>query len=127
MSWQGYVDTSLISTGKIDKAAIFSAAGDSVWAVSPDFSAKPDEIKSIIKGYSDPSPLYSNGIHLAGDKYMCIKADDRSIYGAKGKEGIFCVKTKQAILVAHYPEGIQSGEAASKVEALADYLIGVGY
>ena len=37
------------------------------------------------------------------------------------------VKTKQAILVTHYPETIQPGEAAKVVEQLADYLIGVGY
>lgn len=45
----------------------------------------------------------------------------------QGKEGICCVKTKQAILVAHYPETVQPGEAAKVAEALADYLIGVGY
>jgi profilin len=45
----------------------------------------------------------------------------------QNKEGIVCVKTKQAILVAHYPETVQPGEAAKIVEALADYLIGVGY
>jgi profilin len=37
------------------------------------------------------------------------------------------VKTKQAILVAHYPETVQPGEATNTVEQLADYLIGVGY
>jgi hypothetical protein len=38
MSWQAYVDDSLIKSGKIDKGAIFSAAGDSVWAVTPGFN-----------------------------------------------------------------------------------------
>ncbi len=37
------------------------------------------------------------------------------------------VKTKQAILVAHYPETVQPGGAANTVEQLADYLISVGY
>lgn len=46
---------------------------------------------------------------------------------AQGKEGIVCVKTKQAILIAHYPESTQPGEAAKITEQLADYLIGVGY
>lgn len=45
----------------------------------------------------------------------------------QGKEGTIIVKTKQAILVAHYPETTQPGEAAKVVEQLADYLIGVGY
>jgi profilin len=37
------------------------------------------------------------------------------------------VKTKQALLIGHYPEGVQPGQAAITVEKLADYLIGVGY
>ncbi|KAI5794456.1 hypothetical protein DFH27DRAFT_484944, partial [Peziza echinospora] len=122
-----YVDQSLIGTGKIDKAAIFSAAGDSVWAVSSGFSAKPEEIQHISKGFSNSGPLFEKGVHISGEKYMCIKADDRSIYGKKGKEGFCAVKTKQAIIVAHYPETTQPGEAATVIEKLADYLIGVGY
>ena len=45
----------------------------------------------------------------------------------QGKEGIMCVKTQQAILIAHYPETVQPGNATTVVEKLADYLIGVGY
>ena len=37
------------------------------------------------------------------------------------------VKTVQALLVAHYPESIQPGQAAIVVEKLGDYLVGVGY
>ena len=37
------------------------------------------------------------------------------------------VKTKQALLVAHYPETVQPGQTTFVVEKLADYLIGVGY
>lgn len=45
----------------------------------------------------------------------------------QGKEGIVIVKTHQAILVAHYPETVQPGQATNTVEQLGDYLIGVGY
>lgn len=45
----------------------------------------------------------------------------------QGKEGIIIVKTKQALLIAHYPENVQPGSATNVVEKLADYLIGVGY
>jgi len=127
MSWQAYIDTSLISTGKIDRAAIFSAAGDSVWASSPGFAITPDEIKAVIMGFTNAAHLFEKGIYIAGDKNFCIKADDRSIYGKKDKEGICCVKTKQCILVAHYPETVQPGEAAKVVETLADYLITTNY
>lgn len=103
----------------------------------------------MIAGYSNSTGLHEKGIHIGKVKYFCIKADDRSIYGKQvclhqppqyrkltnpsfvplpqGKEGLVTVKTKQAVLVAHYPETVQPGEAAKVVEALADYLIGVGY
>ena len=45
----------------------------------------------------------------------------------QGREGIVIVKTKQALLIGHYPENVQPGQAATTVEKLADYLIGVGY
>lgn len=127
MSWQEYVDKSLIATGKIDMAAIFSGAGDSVWAVSAGFSAKPEEVQAVIKGFNDPAGLYANGMYVGGEKYICIKADDRSIYGKQGKTGVCWVKTKQAVVVAHYPDTVQPGEAAKVTEGLADYLISVGY
>lgn len=42
-------------------------------------------------------------------------------------DGCVLVKTKQAVLVAHYAQPVQAGEATPIVENLADYLIGVGY
>lgn len=45
----------------------------------------------------------------------------------QGREGIVVVKTKQAILVTHYPETVQPGSAANTVEQLGDYLIKMGY
>ena len=45
----------------------------------------------------------------------------------QGKEGVIIDKTTQAILVAHYPENVQPGNATTVVEKLADYLVSVGY
>ncbi|EON64805.1 hypothetical protein W97_04038 [Coniosporium apollinis CBS 100218] len=71
--------------------------------------------------------VQSTGLHIAGEKFIVLKADERSLYGKKGREGIVIVKTTQALLVTHYPETVQPGAAANTVEQLADYLIGVGY
>lgn len=130
MSWQAYVDTSLVGTGNIDKAAIFNAEGTSVWAHSPGFEVAPAEIKEVVAAYTDKGEVknvQSVGFHVSGCRYVTIKADDRSLYGKKGREGVVIVKTTQAILIAHYPETIQPGSAANTVEQLGDYLIGVGY
>ncbi|KAL8762887.1 MAG: hypothetical protein Q9184_001183 [Pyrenodesmia sp. 2 TL-2023] len=130
MSWQAYVDTSLVATGNIDKAAIFNTEGTSVWASSSGFTVAPAEIKAVVASFADTSDVkkvQSEGFHIAGEKFFTLKSDDRSLYGKKGKEGVAIVKTQQAILVAHYPETVQPGVAANTVEQLADYLIGVGY
>lgn len=126
MSWNAYTD-SLISTGKIDKAAIYSAAGDSLWAESGGFQIAQQEILTIAGGYADPLQLQAHGLHMQGQKYFLLRADERSIYAKQDDQGIVAVKTKQAIVIAHYPSGVQAPEATSVVEKLADYLISVGY
>lgn len=45
----------------------------------------------------------------------------------QGKSGIVICKTTQAILIAHYGENVQAGNAAQTVETLADYLVKLGY
>jgi profilin len=45
----------------------------------------------------------------------------------QGEEGVVCARTKQAVLVAHYPAGQQAGEVTKVVLNLADYLISAGY
>ncbi|KAG9549804.1 hypothetical protein KCU61_g8986, partial [Aureobasidium melanogenum] len=130
MSWQAYVDQSLIGTGNIDKAAIFNSEGNSVWATSAGFTVSPQEMAEVVAAFKDTADVkkvQSTGLHVAGEKFIVLKADDRSLYGKKGKEGIVIVKTKQALLVTHYPEHVQPGAAANTVEQLADYLISVNY
>lgn len=126
MSWQAYTDN-LISTGKIDKAALYSRAGDSLWAQSNNFQLDGKEITEIAKGFDDPSELQATGLHVLGVKYFLLRADERSIYGRQDTQGVICVRTKQAILLAHYPPTTVAGDATAVVEKLADYLISVGY
>lgn len=42
MSWQGYVDTNLVGTGKISQAAIIGLKGG-VWATSADFNVSANK------------------------------------------------------------------------------------
>jgi len=130
MSWQAYVDSSLVGSGNVDKAAIVSAAGDSVWASSAGFSVSSPEMKIVVAalaGGQAAEKLWSEGLHIAGERYVITKAEGRSIYGRKAKEGIVICKTNQAILIAHYGETVMAGNAATTVEQLADYLVRVNY
>ncbi|CCF58151.1 hypothetical protein KAFR_0D05040 [Kazachstania africana CBS 2517] len=126
MSWQAYTDN-LLATNKVDRAVIYSRAGDAAWATSGGMALQPNEIAEIAQGFDNAAGLQSNGLHIQGQKFMLLRADDRSIYGRHDAEGVVCVRTKQTIIIAHYPPTVQAGEATKIVEQLADYLIGVQY
>ncbi|KAK0466815.1 profilin [Desarmillaria tabescens] len=126
MSWQAYVDTNLVGSGRIQKAAIIGQQGG-IWAASPGYNLSTEEQNAIIKGYTNLTSVQASGIRVAGQKFFTLQANERSIYGKKAADGIVIVKTKQAILVAEYVAPIQAPEATPIVEGLADYLISVGY
>ncbi|GAW06471.1 profilin [Lentinula edodes] len=97
MSWQAYVDTNLVGTTKIAQAAILGAQGG-VWATSEGFEISPDEQARILQAHSQPSAIQASGLVIAGVKYFCLQANERSIYLKKGVDGAIVVKTTQAIL-----------------------------
>lgn len=46
----------------------------------------PEEIKEVVTAYNDKGPIkavQSNGLHIAGERYVVLKADDRALYGKK--------------------------------------------
>ncbi|EPE02532.1 profilin [Ophiostoma piceae UAMH 11346] len=125
--------SSLVASGHIDKAAIISAAGDSVWAASATFTIKPDELKAIATvldgNAAAADKAYSEGLHVADEKYVAtiISVEDNIAMVRKGKTGLAIAKTKQAIIVGHYGENAQASNARATVEALAKYLRDSGY
>ncbi|KAL6914291.1 hypothetical protein ACHAPO_010959 [Fusarium lateritium] len=131
MSWQAYIDSSLVGSGHIDKGAIISAAGDSVWAASSDLQLKPEEMKAIsaIVGGDTKAKdkAFAEGLYIAGERYVMARAEGRSIYARLGRSGVAVAKTNQAIVVGHHGEAQVAGNATSTVEGLADYLIKSNY
>jgi len=76
----------MVGTGTVDKAAIFNAEGTSVWAASSGFTVSPQELRPIVSSFSDssePKTIQGQGFYIAGDKYITLRADDRSLYGKK--------------------------------------------
>eukprot|EP01115_Flamella_aegyptia_P015167 TRINITY_DN91225_c0_g1_i1.p1 TRINITY_DN91225_c0_g1~~TRINITY_DN91225_c0_g1_i1.p1 ORF type:complete len:127 (+),score=58.00 TRINITY_DN91225_c0_g1_i1:32-412(+) len=126
MAWQPYVDTNLVGTGQVTKAAIFGHDG-SQWASSAGFQISGPEVQALIGGFTNPAALRASGIHLAGEKYLTLRMDDASIYGKRGTGGCIAVKTGMAVLVGVYEEPIQPGNCANTVETLGDYLKDQGY
>lgn len=126
MAWQDYVDSNLVGTGNIQQAAICGYDGNP-WAISPGFKVTSTEVKNVLAGFTDPSNLRSQGMFIAGEKYLVVAADDRSINGKKGLGGVVAVKTGQTVLIGVYGSKTQLGQALNTVEKLADYLIENGY
>ncbi|ORE09358.1 Profilin/allergen [Rhizopus microsporus var. microsporus] len=126
MSWQAYVDTNLVGTGKVAQAAICGLEGG-VWASSSGFQLQPSEIREIMEGFKNPDSVRANGLHIGNAKYFVIRADDKAIYIKKGNEGACIAKTGKAFLIGTYNDQMQPGQCNVVVEGLADYLISVGY
>merc|ERR1712146_516684 len=122
MSWQAYVDQQLVGTGSCTSGAILGPDG-STWATSAGFAVSAAEGQKLASQFTNPGSAQADGVNVAGTRYMCLRADDRSIYGKKGAGGACCVKTNMGILVGVYSEGIQPGACNAVVEKLADYLI----
>ncbi|EAQ88132.1 predicted protein [Chaetomium globosum CBS 148.51] len=135
MSWQAYVDTSLVATGHVQKACIASIAGDGIWANSPGFAISPDELKTIsqiIKELgADSTPMLDHaraeGIYVAGVRYVVAGGAEQGIYARKGKEGVYIAKSNQAIIITWHDENTFAGNASSVTVNLVKYLTGVGY
>jgi profilin len=70
MSWQEYVDSSLVGSGLIAQAAIVGHDG-TLWATSSNLSLGTEEIAGVIKALQDIKAAY-NGLMLAGEKVLDI-------------------------------------------------------
>ncbi|KAB8245666.1 profilin [Aspergillus flavus] len=121
--WQGYVDSSLMGSGLFDKAAVLSYNLSGIEAKSSGFSISAEELQGLAAAFAQSNVAMANGIKVGGEKFVAIKADDRSLYGKKGKEGIIVVKTPSCVLVAHHGENVQTTNASAAVEKIADYII----
>lgn len=70
MSWQDYVDTSLLGSGKISDAAIAGHDGN-LWACSNTFAPKPEELAALLNAYTTPTMLHEHGLTLADTRVQC--------------------------------------------------------
>ncbi|KAI9372324.1 profilin [Aspergillus egyptiacus] len=122
--WQGYVDSSLMGSGQFDKAAIISYDFSGVEASSPGFTISPQEIQALGSAFGDSNYAMQNGFSIGGEKFFAIRADERSLYGKKGKEGVVVVRTASCIMIGHHGEAVQTTNAATAIEKVADYING---
>ncbi|KAI8640345.1 profilin [Parasitella parasitica] len=126
MSWQAYIDTNLVGSGKVSQAGIYGLDGNP-WATSPGFKVSNEEVKKIIEGFSNLDSVQANGVYINSNKYFTLKCEDNYIYCKKDNTGACIVKTTQALLIGMYGENMQAGDCNKTVQGLGDYLISVRY
>lgn len=135
MSWDPYIDNVVSQTGTqhCDRACIIGLDG-SAWTTSGHPNAlklAPNEAATIAKCFKskDFSSLQSSGIHAEGVKYQFLREEDgKLVMGKKKDHGALCMaSSKQAIVIAHTPEGGQQGNTNKGVCFVSDYLEGMGY
>ena len=54
---------------------------------------EPSEIQSVVSSFEDKQPkkIFGSGFKIAGEKYLTIHAEDRSVYGKKVYyDGLWC-------------------------------------
>lgn len=110
MSWQAYIDDSLIGSGHMHSASILGLADGSYWAYGGTYIPQPDEVATIMKIFKEPSLLQSGGVVVAGVKFIGLRGDADHIIFKKGGAGGCAYKSNQAIVLGVY--GDPSGENA---------------
>mmetsp|Transcript_6551 Transcript_6551/g.15154 ORF Transcript_6551/g.15154 Transcript_6551/m.15154 type:complete len:128 (+) Transcript_6551:54-437(+) len=122
MSWQQYVDDSLIATGHVTSAVIIGHDG-AMWAQSADLTAvTAAELSAIAAASANPASVAGGKLTLAGIPYMVLRGDESTIYCRKGQTGLSIARSNLAVIVGVYDEKIQAGDCNSAVEKLCDYL-----
>lgn len=125
MSWDSYV-TNLTGSGHVTKAAICGLDG-SVWAQSPGFNVKPEEVKKLIDGLKKKEVFSDHGLHVGGVKYIYLQSNDEQCQGKKEQNGVSIAKAKTCLIIGTYANGQVAGNCRAKVEGIKDYLVGAGY
>ncbi|KAJ6254618.1 profilin [Anaeramoeba flamelloides] len=125
MSWDSYVETSLVGSGHVSMGAIAGFTGN-IWAQTNGMNLKNDEVQMIYEGFDDQSRLFEKGIVIGGVKYIFLGGGE-FLKGKKGQDGVIVYKTKTALVIGIYKEGIQTGNCSSVCGKFADWLIANGY
>ena len=140
--WQDYVDNSLMGSGYVSQAGIYSLESGHTWASSSGFNVSSSEVKALIRGFVDPDALHSKGILLGGVKFTCSKTDKDYLIGmnneyadkheqtsALNNYGRRCVvyKCKRCLIVIVCADSSHASHGIPLVMKLGAYLKDIGY
>jgi len=126
MSWQAYVDNQICAQVSCRVAVIAGLQDGSVWAKfekEGSSQVTQQELKAIADTMrTNPGSFQELGIHLGGEKYFCLSAENNLIRGRKGSSALCIVATNTCLLAAATTDGFPPGQLNTVVEKLGDYL-----
>ncbi len=59
------------------------------------FQVTPQEVQSLISGFTNKDGLVSNGIRVGGEKYFFLQSDEQQAQGKKGASGVSVAKANK--------------------------------
>lgn len=150
MSWQQYIDDSLIGSGFMHSAAIVGLSDGNYWAYGGTYIPQPNEVQHILKCIADNSVVQESGVTIYGVKFFGLQAgvdgDTKYIFFKKGAAGGCIYTTKQTFIVAVYGNPgnssalsqdlqkkkehdteVNPADCNATVKRIAEYLIKLGY
>lgn len=126
MSWQAYVDNQICAQVSCKVAAIAGLNDGAIWAKcekDPGVTVTQQELRTIADTMrTNPAGFNECGIHLGGEKYFCLSAENSLVRGRKGSSALIAVATNTCLLVAATTDGFPPGQLNTVVEKLGDYL-----
>ncbi|RNF04624.1 profilin [Trypanosoma conorhini] len=150
MSWQAYIDDSLIGSGYMHSAAIVGLSDGSYWAYGGTYIPQPDEVAHILKCLDNFSLVQSSGVTIYGVKFFGLQCgtdgEMKYIFLKKGAAGGCIYTSKQTAIIAIYGNpgessslqhdlekrggadvAVNPADCNSTVKRIAEYLISLDY
>ncbi|CUG80391.1 profilin, putative, partial [Bodo saltans] len=142
MSWQQYIDDSLIGSGHMHSACIIGLADGSYWAYGGTYIPQPDEVAQILAILKEPTKLQVGGVTIASQKFLGLRGDTKHFIFKKGGAGGCVYVSKQTAVVGIYgdPSGenvmlnkdanavaVNPADCNQTVERIANYLASLEY
>ncbi|KEG14760.1 profilin [Trypanosoma grayi] len=150
MSWQAYVDDSLIGSGYMHSATIVGLRDGSVWAYGGTYIPQQKEIAHILKCLENLSLVQSSGITICNVKFFGLQSgvdgQMKYIFFKKGAAGGCIYTSKQAAIISVYGNpadasslqqdlakagtadvAVNPADCNSTVKRIAEYLISLEY
>ena len=81
MSWDAYVQESMLATQCVSAGGIYSRENGEPWAQSSGFNAEAKDVSALASALgSGNCDALCDGVHLNGKKYMFLRGDTGGIF-----------------------------------------------